>query len=467
MENGWQLALYFVYLSSFIFIANVINKKVKALRKVIIPTAIIAGFVGLFLGPEFLGWAPVETEILGMMVYHLMAIGFIALSLKTRDRKRTRNIVSSGIYIVSTYLVQGILGFGLGLVMIATLFPDLFVGFGLLLPLGYGQGPGQAFSIGSQWETLGFVSGGNIGLTVATFGFLWASVIGIPYMNILVKRNRVNSQDGTVIKERLPEVEVDQPLELSLSETLDKITYQLVLIGVVYLLTYLTLVGLTRVLVPLGTFGMTFATLLWGFHFNIGSIYGILMRIAMDKGEAMGWLRPDITNNYLLQRISGATFDYMITASIAAISIVAFRAYFFPVMVLTTIGGLVTIAYTSTMLRRVFKTNTLENIVAFYGMQTGTISTGMALLKGVDPHFSTDAAENLVLGSAVAIFLGAPLMVILNIPIMGYVSGRPIYYLLTLGLFTGYLLFLYLLLYLNIKRGEKEASEPLAVKRAG
>ncbi|OPL08789.1 MAG: sodium:glutamate symporter [delta proteobacterium ML8_F1] len=467
MENGWQLALYFVYLSLFIFIANAINKKVGFLRNVIVPTAIIAGFTGLLLGPEFLGWVPFETEILGMMVYHLMAIGFIALSLKNRDRKRTRNIVSSGIYIVSTYLVQGIVGFGLGLVMINTLFPDLFVGFGLLLPLGYGQGPGQAFSIGSQWEALGFTSGGNIGLTVATFGFLWASVIGIPFMNYLVKGQRVGSHQGAVAKERILEVEVDQPLELSLSETLDKITYQLVLIGVVYLMTYLTLVGLTRILVPLGTFGMTFATLLWGFHFNIGSIYGIILRVMIDKGEEKGWLRPEITNNYLLQRISGATFDYMITASIAAISILAFRSYFVPVMVLTTVGGLVTLVYTSWMLPRVFKTDTLENIVAFYGMQTGTISTGMGLLKGVDPHFSTDAAENLVLGSAVAIFLGAPLMVILNIPIMGYVSGRPALYLLTLGLFAGYLLFLYLLLYLNIRRGDSEQHLAAGMKKVG
>ena len=452
MENGWNLALYFIYLSLFIFIANIISKKIPFMRKFVIPTSIIAGFTGLIMGPEFLNITPLDTNILGMMVYHLMAIGFIALSLKTRNRKRTRNIVSSGIYIVSGYLLQGIIGFVLVLIFMNTIYPDLFVGFGLLLPLGFGQGPGQAFSIGSQWETLGFTNGGNIGLTIATFGFLWASIIGIPFMNIMIRRNRVTKHDGTIDKEHKPVVEMDQPMEYSLSETLDKVTYQLVLIGIVYLMTYLTLLGLNKLLMPLGTFGQTFATLLWGFHFNIGSIYGILVRIILDKLEEKKWIKGPITNNYLLQRISGTTFDYMITASIAAISIIAFREYFVPVMVMTSIGGIATIAYTTFILKRVFKENTLENIVAFYGMQTGTISTGMALLKGVDPHFNTDAAENLVLGSAVAILFGAPLMVILNIPIMGYVLGNPIYYVWTLGLFIGYLTFLYTLLYRNTKK---------------
>lgn len=453
MQNGWNLALYFVYLSLFIFIANLITKKVPLFRKYIIPTSILAGFIGLIMGPEVLGFTPLDTQLLGMMVYHLMAIGFIALSLKTRNRKRTRNIVSSGIYIVSGYLIQGIIGFTLVLLLTYTVFPDLFIGFGLLLPLGYGQGPGQAFSIGTQWEALGFTSGGNIGLTIATFGFLWASVIGIPFMNVLIRRNRVAKHPDELSRDHRPEVEMDQPMELSLSETLDKVTYQLMLIGLVYLMTYLTLLGLNRLLVPLGTFGQTFATLLWGFHFNIGSIYGIIVRILIDKWKERGWIKRDPVSNYLMQRISGATFDYMITASIAAISILAFREYFVPVMLLTSIGGILTIFYTTFILKRVFKENTLENIVAFYGMQTGTISTGMALLKGVDPHFDTDAAENLVLGSAVAILLGGPLMVILNIPIMGYVTGQPMYYLLTLGLFLGYLLFLFGLLYRNVTRG--------------
>ena len=97
--------------------------------------------------------------------------------------------------------------------------------------------------------------------------------------------------------------------------------------------------------------------------------------------------------------------------------------------------------------KKVFKENTLENILAFYGMQTGTISTGMALLKGVDSNFDTDAAENLVIGSAVALMFGFPLMIILNIPIVGYVKNQPIMYLYTLVSLVVYLIFLYILLF--------------------
>jgi|LFRM01.1.fsa_nt_gb hypothetical protein len=40
--------------------------------------------------------------------------------------------------------------------------------------------------------------------------------------------------------------------------------------------------------------------------------------------------------------------------------------------------------------------------MAMFGMLTGTASTGIALLRGIDPDLETDVAKNLVLGSAVA-----------------------------------------------------------------
>ena len=60
----------------------------------------------------------------------------------------------------------------------------------MLLPLGFAQGPGQAFSIGTSWEELGFANGGNIGLAIATIGFLWAIFFGIPLLNVLVRKKK-------------------------------------------------------------------------------------------------------------------------------------------------------------------------------------------------------------------------------------------------------------------------------------
>ena len=154
-------------------------------------------------------------------------------------------------------------------------------------------------------------------------------------------------------------------------------------------------------------------------------------------------------NNYMLQRIAGGSFDFMIAAAITAISLKTLRYYMIPALLITTIGGIVTIFYILWMTRRIFKEDIFENTLAFYGTYTGTISTGMALLKQVDPGFHSRASENIVLGSGVALLFGFPLMVILNVPIFGYVTNQPSMYLLALLAFLVYFGILYFILYKN------------------
>jgi ESS family glutamate:Na+ symporter len=47
-----------------------------------------------------------------------------------------------------------------------------------------------------------------------------------------------------------------------------------------------------------------------------------------------------------------------------------------------------------------------------YGMLTGTASTGVILLREVDPHFKTPAADNLVYQNFPAIVLGFPMLLL-------------------------------------------------------
>ncbi|HKK83171.1 MAG TPA: sodium:glutamate symporter [Atribacterota bacterium] len=449
MNQNWIMIIDFLWLSLFIGIGVFLKRKVYFFRKYLFPTAIIAGFIGLLLGPEILNIIHLDNERLGSLVYHLMAVGFIAIALKKREHTHSKNIINSGIYIVSIYVVQGIVGFTISLLLVNTFFPDLFPAFGLLLPLGFGQGPGQAFAIGSQWEEIGFFQGGNIGLSIATIGFLWACIVGVIFMNYLVKKGifKIKTIKRNRREEKIHE-EMDSG-ELPLAASLDDISIQLFLIGLVYLVTYLTLLGLNTILVSLGTFGETLAQLFWGFHFIIGTIYAILLRIGFDLFKRMKIMTHEYPNNYMLQRIAGGSFDFMIAAAITAISLKTLRYYMIPTLLITTIGGIVTIFFILWMTRRIFKEDIFENTLAFYGTYTGTISTGMALLKQVDPGFHSRASENIVLGSGVALLFGFPLMVILNVPIFGYVTNQPSMYLVALLAFLVYFGILYFILYKN------------------
>ncbi len=449
MNQNWIMVTDFLWISLFIGIGVFFKRKVYFFRKYLFPTAIIAGFIGLLLGPEVFNIVQLDSERLGSLVYHLMAIGFISIALKKREHIHSRNIFNSGIYIVSIYIIQGIIGFILSLMLANTFFPDLFPAFGLLLPLGFGQGPGQAYAIGRQWEVIGFFQGGNIGLSIATIGFLWACIVGIFLMNYLIRKGifKVNSEKVYTMEEKIHE-EMDSG-ELPLAASLDDISIQLFLIGMVYLATYLTLLVLNVILVPLGTFGETLAQLLWGFHFIIGTIYAILLRIGFNLLKKMKIMTHEYPNNYMLQRIAGGSFDFMIAAAIAAISLKTLRYYLIPTLLITSVGGIITLFFILWMTRRIFKEDVFENTLAFYGTYTGTISTGMALLKQVDPGFHSGASENIVLGSGVALVFGFPLMVMLNIPIFGYVTNQPLMYLIALLSFFIYFGILYFILHKN------------------
>jgi ESS family glutamate:Na+ symporter len=55
-----------------------------------------------------------------------------------------------------------------------------------------------------------------------------------------------------------------------------------------------------------------------------------------------------------------------------------------------------------------------EGFLSMYGMLTGTISSGVLLLREVDPEFRTPASNNLILGSSFGIAFGFPLLLLVN-----------------------------------------------------
>lgn len=449
MNSEWYYVLDILFLSLFLGIAQYLKRTFKFFQKYLIPTSIIAGFIGMFLGPEFLNLTPFDSDRLGTIIYHLMSIGFIALTLKERNRDTGKNVVNTGFFIVSTYLIQGIIGFALSLLLFYTIYPDLFPPFGLLLPLGFGQGPGQAYSIGKSWEELGFSHGGNIGLSVAALGFIWACIGGVPLMNYLIKKKKMPVAITAPAARKQKLQEVDDPDDISVGESIDKISIQLFLIGIVYLATYLSLTAADLLLTNAGTFGNTLSKLLWGFSFIIGSLFAILLRSIFDFLKRKNIMVRNYPNNYLLQRISGGAFDFMVTASIAAISIEILSKYLVPTLIITTLGGLLTIWYVTVISKKLFKNEVLENLLALYGMLTGTISTGLALLREIDPNFETQASRNLLLGSGVGLFVGFPLMLVLNIPVVGFVSGNPLLYFLALGILAVYFVILLVVMLAN------------------
>jgi len=445
----WSAIDDVIYVLMFFGAAVILKRFVPILRRYLIPNSIIAGFIGFLMGPNLLNLVPVNIDALGGIIYHLMAIGFISLSLRNiPKRKKDFNAVNGGLIIVTTYLMQGILGFTISLIW-SSADSGVSPVMGMLLPLGFGQGPGQAFSIGNQWEQLGMTNGGSVGLAIAAAGFAWATVGGIIILNILLKNKRHKYED----------IKVQEKRELIVKDyefsDMDGLTIQMVIVGVVYVAVYLLLTLVQTLLSGLGTFGESIGTTLWGFHFVFGALIAIAFRNVYNKLHEKGIAKENYLNNFLLQRIAGFVFDFMVAASISAVVLSNISESFWAIFTITFIGGFATFFYVQVAVRRTMKEHRLPNTIAFYGNLTGQISTGMALLREVDPLMKSGATENLIFGSGIAIFFGFPLIALLNIPAIGLRTGDTNMFLYTLlGLFA-YAGVLYFIWFLILRRQKK------------
>lgn len=447
----WQEIDDVIYVLILFGLAVLIKRLFPVFRRYLIPNSIIAGFFGLILGPNLLNFLPLDADTLGGIIYHLMAIGFISLSLRSpQKKKKDWNSMNAGLIIVTTYLIQGIFGFAMSFLW-SLADKNVFPVMGLILPLGFGQGPGQAFSIGNQWQELGMANGGAIGLAIAAAGFGWATLGGIIILNTLLK-NRRKKYEHIDIEDKKSIVVKDYEFS-----DMDGLTIQFVFVGIVYAAVYLLLGGMNLLLANLGTFGESLGMVLWGFHFVFGAILAIVFRRIYNKAHEKGIAKEKYLNNFLLQRIAGFVFDFMVTASISAVTFERIAESFWPIFFITFAGGILTFFYVSFIVRKTMKEHRLANTIAFFGNLTGTISTGMALLREVDPLMKSGATENLIFGSGVAIFFGFPLLTLLSLPPIGLQEGNPMMYLYTfLGLVV-YAFFLFGYWYFLSRRRRKKA----------
>ena len=415
----WDFILQMGILASILVLANIIRRKIPIIRKALMPTAVIAGFIAIALRAT--GVIRLNTNMMEMVTYHTIAIGFIALSLmiprKEKNYSKALTGSKSGALIVSVYLLQAVLGLAVSIGLAYTLKPDMFKAAGILLPLGFGQGPGQANNIGSTYEyQWGFIGGHSFALSIAATGFVVACTFGVIYLNILRNKGvlkRVN--DREMSKETFMVQDFQDENEIPVSESIDKLSLQVAFVFMVYLVTWGFTTFLTKMLrATESDFAMSLIPLIWGFNFIFGSLFSVALRGIIRLGSKLGWVTRQYQNNYLLSRISGYAFDLMIVCGICTINFEKLAGLWIPFILMCLLGTFGTLFYLKWICGKIYPDYYYEGFMSMFGMMTGVISSGILLLREIDPKFETPAATNLVLGSSFGIGFGIPMLIFIG-----------------------------------------------------
>ena len=378
------------------------------------------------------------------MVYHLLNVSFISMSLRSAPPKE-KGQARGGVFGMSTGILLGYATQALlGLLLCVIFFPGLHLAFGLHLPLGFALGPGQAYAIGKGWESMGFVGGASVGLTFAALGYLWACFGGVVLINVGLRRHWVSEEALKMMsnKDMLRGViakDEDKPSAGKLTtdtEAIDSLSYHLALVLAVYLVSFLLLKGISFLLSFAGNAGNELATNLWGINFIFSSVLASATRKVIDKLHI-----GHLVDNDTMTRISGFSVDFMVAGALGAISLVFVGQYWLPILVLSLVGG-VMITYTVPwMSSRMFNDFRFERMLMLYGVSTGTLSTGLALLRVMDPEFKSKVSSDYMLSAGLTFVIAIPFILSINLPAKAFVTGDMKYFWLMVAVCTAYLIY--------------------------
>jgi glutamate:Na+ symporter, ESS family len=177
---------------------------------------------------------------------------------------------------------------------------------------------------------------------------------------------------------------------------------------------------------------------LWSFHFIAAAITALFVRKTMDA-VSIGSLIDDTT----MTRSANFFMDFMIVASIAAISLAVVQVYMIPLILMSLFVVIATWLTIRWACYNSFGMYKLERYVAIFGNLTGTIQSALVLLRVLDSGLKSPVSYNLVYGSGLALVFGFPLLILINAPVHYFDDILTGYWFVTLGLFSYLLLILF------------------------
>ncbi len=433
-QDGGVVTLLLV--SLLILTARQLHRSIPFVKALAVPPVLVAGLVGLGLGGGGLDLLPLDTNLLELVVYHSLPIIYIAMGLRRARRAksnpksasaehsgllaRIRASVSSvppavrsiGLAIPIIAMLQGIVGLLLVLVWNGAV-GELHPGVGIMVPLGFSQGPGQALSLGKAWEGLGMHEGAQIGLAMATLGYVFCALFGVAYFHIA---RRSGWGDGGWLPTQGATDDTAAEGADSGGE-MELFTVQLAIVGTVYLVVWGILTAVAGAIGDPQKAGM-----IYGFHFIIALLVAMVVRQVANRTP---W--ADFADDRLMGRVAGLAVDIGAVCAIAAVRPDRIGSAVVPVLVLAAVGVAVTVWVCMWLARRIFPDQPLSHSLVLFGAMTGTLPTGLALLRLTDPDLSGPAARHMVAGASLSVLFAAPvLLVLLPMPVAGWPETFPL-----------------------------------------
>lgn len=412
-------------IGALLLVGVVLRAWLRPLQWLLLPAPVIAGLLGFLLGPHVLGalaeargwhlgsWAvqglPFSGNV-GSYTTILIAVVFacMALSQEFGLSRMTRSIGGFAGYGVLMSAGQVAVGMILALLVLGPLL-DAPSSMGLILFAAWSGGFGTSAAMGDVFAANGDPAVTSVAFTAATVGMLSGIIGGVILARIGASRGHVAAFDvrrGLPASLRTGVLGADEGAahgrHTMSGSSIETLTLHAALIAAIlaagYVVQTLSAQWLNAFALPL---------------FTTAFLVGILVRWAMARLGAIRVVDPATTKS-----LSGAASDVLIVCGMVSIQ-PAFVAQHVGSLLLIFVLGLAFCLFLGLVIApRFLGRNWFEKQIFTWGWATGSVATGIALLRIVDPEQESGTVEDFgyayiplipIEGAAVAI---APLLVI-------------------------------------------------------
>lgn len=414
--NAYSLLVDFCIVSGLLFIAQILRGKIKFFQDTFVPSSVIAGFLGLFLGPQFLNILAFSKEC-SSYPYLLICVLFAGLFIGKKEKISIKKVINN---VGDTFCVNmgaEFLGFAtaclFGGIILSVLFKGtVFNEIALLQPAGFTGGHGYAAAIGG---TLNNILGRNdcvyIGQTFATIGLLVGIFGGLILINFATRKGATRFITSV---DRLPEsvrtgiIPAEEQKILGLetihSMTMDPLAFHITLILLATGLGY----GAYHFYKSFSQFANIEVPMMC-----LTMLAGVLIQFIINK---LGY--GQCVDKRIIDRIGSSVTDYLVVFGIATIQISVVKNFWIPILIMSIIGIVWAVFMVFFIGKKLFHNFWFERSIFIFGYITGVVAIGVTLLRIVDPDMKSRTLDDFgtayTLQSIIEVFLVmfAPILVV-------------------------------------------------------
>lgn len=385
-----------IVLALVLAIARFIKRGSTVLQKFFIPSALVAGLMGLLLGPQILETIPKEiTSYWAGWPKYLITVVFAGLFLgKVIPSRKEVWKVSGPMIAFGNTLAWGqyVLGILVTLLFLGPLFGVSPLA-GSLIEISFEGGHGTAAGLAPTFEELGWKEGTDIALGLATLSIVSAIVIGIFFVNWHNRRGGGNYVD--------PAAQAKQRQQMIRSG------YNLIALGrKIQTSPKAIIINITAFAVAIGFGWLMLKGLIWLEDVLLGGVTDIrffthlpLFPLAMIGGLIVQMTLRKLGKQSLIQRrtastISTLALDVLIASAIATVSLSAIGNNL-PVFITFAVLGIAWIVFGFLVLApRMFSSYWFEKGLTNMGQSMGMTATGLLLGRLADPSNHSKSRES-------------------------------------------------------------------------